>query len=355
MNDDILISAIAPVSDADAAALVSAQAAAELAEQITRTEEGKRRVLAPRRPATRSATRPKPGRLVRPAAATAAAAAAAAAAVIAVAVALAATAESGGPHRSGTGPSPAAGGLAAPTGPLALAANATVIASRSIDPRSTQWIYLKVLSTTSNAAPGGIMAQVPGTRRITETWTQVSGQKFAYVQHGKIIVIGTSIAGSPYGWSRITYRYLNSLPTSPAGLMKVIRHNIQMLPAPGAGATGQQIFDSVVALIENNPVLPARLSAACYGVLARLKSVRLGHVMSLAGKEVLSLYQVQDGYLRREILISPDSYAYSGQITVAVRSRTLRGLDGVLHVRKGELLADDAIIASQIVNRPGER
>jgi hypothetical protein len=105
------------------------------------------------------------------------------------------------------------------------------------------------------------MAHMPGTRQITERWTQAGGQEVASVQDGKIFV--TTILGSPEGWPRISYGYLNSLPTDPASLMRLIRHNLQTLPNPfGQGAGAPQVFDAVAALIENNPELPPRLPTA---------------------------------------------------------------------------------------------
>jgi hypothetical protein len=38
-----------------------------------------------------------------------------------------------------------------------------------------------------------------------------------------------------------------------------------------------------------------------------------------------------------------------------VGDRTSHGLDGTLHLRKGELLNDEAILVSKIVNTPGAR
>jgi len=339
MNDDKFISRIAPVSDADAAALVSEHATWELAEQIMRTDPGTRRGLGLRQLRRR--------RVVLPAAVTAVAAGAAA-----VALAIAGTGQPGTLPASHPRTAPKAAALA-PTTPVRLAAYATTIASRSASPGPSQWVYLKVASTVSRSPQGGIMAQIPGTRQTSETWTRADGQESASVQDGKIV---TSILGSPEGWPRISYGYLNSLPTDPASLMRVIRHNLQTLPNPfSQGAAGPQIFDSVAALIENNPELPPRLSAALYGVLAQLPSVRLGHATDLSGQKVLSLYQTEDGYLQREILINPVTYAYAGQLVIAIRAYTGNGLDGTVTVHAGELLADDAIITSQIVDHPGDR
>lgn len=338
MNDDRLMSRLTPVSDADAAALSSERAAWELAEQIMRTDPGAHRGLGLRRMRRR---------ILLPALSTVAAGAAATAVVIAV------TTQPRTPPASDSGPTPRAAALAVTT-PVELAANAMTFASHSTSPGPSQWVYLRAMSTVSRAPQGGIMEQIPGTRQTTETWTQAGGQESASIQDGKVTV--TSILGSPEGWPRISYAYLNSLPTDPASLMRVITHNLQTLPSAfGQGAAAPQVFDAVTALIENNPELPSRLSAALYGVLARLPSVNLGHTTNLAGQKVLSLSQTEDGYLRREIFIDPVTYAYAGQLTIAIRAHTSSGLGGDVRVHAGELLADDAIITSRIVNDPGEK
>ena len=339
MNDESLISRLAPVSDADAATLVSEHAAWELADEITRTDPGAHLAPAGRRKRRRP--------ILVPALAAVTAGAAAAAVVITV------TSRPGTVPGSTARPTSKAIALAV-TSPMQLAANATTLASRSSGPGPTQWVYLKVMSTISRSPQGGVMAQVPGTRQTTETWTQAGGQQVASLQGGKVTV--SSVMGSPEGWPRTSYGYLNSLPTDPAALMRVIRHNLQTLPNPsGQGAGAPQVFDAVAALIENNPELPPRLSAALYGVLAQLPSVHLGHATDLAGQRVLSLYQTEDGYLRREIFIDPDTYAYAGQLETVIRAHTGSGLDGAVSVHAGEVLADDAVIAARIVDHPGQR
>ena len=98
-----------------------------------------------------------------------------------------------------------------------------------------------------------------------------------------------------------------------------------------------------------------RLSAALYGVLAQLPSVRLGRATDLSGQPVLSLYQTEDGYLRREIFINPVTYAYAGQLETVIRAHTSSGPDGTVSVHAGEVLADDAVVTSQVMDSPGQR
>ena len=163
--------------------------------------------------------------------------------------------------------------------------------------------------------------------------------------------------GTPIGWPAVTYAYLNSLPTDPDALLHLMRHNLTVpeLAGPSDGkVTDDDVFDSVIALMENYTVLPARLNAALYGVLARLKVVRLDRVRDNAGRRVLSLYRVQDG-MKSSIFIDPASYAYAGQRILMVADQTSRGLDGTHTLHKGELLDDEAILIAKIVNTPGSR
>ncbi|HEX6469455.1 MAG TPA: CU044_5270 family protein, partial [Streptosporangiaceae bacterium] len=262
---------------------------------------------------------------------------------------------------SGTGrhapvPVPATGSLAplrlaAVTDPMALAHNAAELARRAPVPAPTQWVYVKKDMTISHDAPSGAMRQVPGSHHIVETWTRVDMQYMAHLRGGATVVISTHGGfGTPIGWPAISYPYLNSLPTDPAALLATIRRNIIATYAYRAigGSGDDQVFEAIHALIENYPVLPARLNAALYGVLARLDGVRLGHRVDNAGRRMLSLDHVEDG-LRTSLLINPVTYAYAGQQAVQVRDHSVTGLDGTRHFRKGEIYDDEAVLVSKIV------
>ena len=245
--------------------------------------------------------------------------------------------------------------LVAVTSPMTLAYNATALARNSPVPTATDWIYQRLETTVSHAAPSGAMAQVPGSHTVGESWTRVDLLKFASIQNGKLVT-DNGLPATPGGWPRpITYPYLNSLPTDPVALLAQLRHNIVVShTASGPTASDSDVFATVVTLMENYPVLPARLNAAFYGVLARLGSVHLGHVTDLAGRHVLSLDNVDQG-LKTSILVNPTTYAYAGQQVVVVSDRTESGQDGSLHLKKGELLDDEAVLTAKIVSGPGER
>jgi hypothetical protein len=246
--------------------------------------------------------------------------------------------------------------LVAVTSPMALATNAATVAQHARIPAPTQWVYSKIESTISHAPSSGAMAQVPGSHQIKESWTRVDMLYIASVQHGRTVVTSTNGGmGNPIGWPAINYAYLNSLPTDPDALLKLMRHNMSAYPGLfGSKPTDDDVFDSVIALMENYTVLPARLSAALYGVLARLKVIHLQRDRDIAGRRVLSLYRVQDG-MKTAIFVDPATYRYAGQKRIMVADHTLHALDGSRTLRKGEILNDEAILVSKIVSSPAAR
>jgi hypothetical protein len=246
--------------------------------------------------------------------------------------------------------------LVAVTSPLALAGNATVVAQHRPVPAPTQWVYVKLSSTTSHAPPSGARVQDPGSHKIQENWTRVDMLYTATAKAGKTTVTSTNGGmGTPIGWpDKLNYGYFNRLPTDPDALLRLIRHNIATGPGGNGTSPDSQVFDSILALVENYPVLPAKLNAALYGVLARLKSVHLEQTTDNAGRRVPSLYLVSEN-MKTSIFVNPTTYAYAGQRRAMVSDRTSTGLDGTLHLRKGQILTDEAVLISKIVNTPGAR
>jgi hypothetical protein len=246
--------------------------------------------------------------------------------------------------------------LVAVTSPRALAANAAAVARRLPVPAPTQWVYVKMESTISHAPPSGAMVQVPGSHRITESWTRIDMLYVASVRRGRTVVTSTNGGmGNPIGWPAISYKYLNSLPSDPDALLRTMRRNMSAYPGLyGGPPSDDDVFDSVLALVENYTVLPARLNAALYGVLARLKVVHLGWARDNAGRRVLSLYRIEDGE-KDAIFVDPATYAFAGQRRLMVADRTLKALDGSRTFHKGEIFNDAAILVSKIVNTPGAR
>ena len=352
---------ISPVSDAEAARLASGEVFADLARQIVATpvlEQSARRSASAR--TTRSRAR---GWIFG-----ASAAGVAAAAVIATGV----MAWHGppAPARPKAGAShPAAAPGFGPAGTAAqLVDYATQAAARkpAFNPGPHEWVYTDLLQATSSAPAGGYLAGSPDGRLEQKLWVRVDFQEYAYFKNGKLVIVqsnvprsaktGQAVEPTPFSWPSVSYAYLNSLPTSPAGLTAVIKHNLRTEPNPigsdGVGNVG--VFNAVQVLLQNT-VLPPRLLAELYGVLARDPAVRFERsVTDLAGRTGLGFSTVQDGYLKEQIVINPRTYAYMGYVDVAVRAHSSTGLDGTAHFQKGQILGWQALLASGIVQHPGQ-
>jgi hypothetical protein len=357
---------ISPVSDADAARLVSGDAFADLAGQIVAApvlEQPARRAAASRAFAPRAGSpRARRWLLAAPVAGVAAAAIIATGIVVVHGRSAPAKPAAGGAHPAAV-PSFGPAGTAAQ---LVDYATRTAAARPAFNPGPHEWIYTDVLQATSSAGGGGYLAGPPDGRLEQKIWIRVDYQKSAHLTNGKLVIqasdvprsakTGQAVAPVPFGWPAASYTYLNSLPTSPARLMAVIRHNLATLPNPiGAEGTGNLgVFNAVQALMQN-VVLPPRLLAALYGVLASDPGVRFERsVTDLAGRTGVGFSTVQEGYLKEQIVVNPTSYAYMGYVDVTVRAHTSTALDGTAHFHKGQVLGWQAMLASGIVAHPGQ-
>jgi hypothetical protein len=238
------------------------------------------------------------------------------------------------------------------TSPMTLAANAIALAQHARVPGPTAWIYEKKESTTSKGPQFNGAVQQRGSHQINEAWTRVDRLYIATVKNGRTQVTSThGGVGDPLGWPKITYAYLNSLPSDPDALVRMLRRSAG--PGYPDGKEGA-VFTFVMALMENYTTLPPKLNATLYGVLARLKVVHLERTKDIAGRQVLSLFRIAAGY-KESIFVDPTTYAFAGRRVVKGDDRTLRGLDGTGTRREGELLVDEAILVSKIVKAPGAR
>lgn len=263
------------------------------------------------------------------------------------------------PGTAGASSSPAA----AVPGPAASAAQLVAYATRAaattpvFNPQPHQWIYVKTLRASSSGGVGGMLFGPPNERVTTTIWTRVDNQREAQLKHGRLVSTRlTNVGGNFAGWPEVglpvNYRYLDSLPSSPAKLQAVIAANVKRQQFAGSGSIG--IFNAIQALMEN-VVLSPRLLASLYGVLARLPGVHFDpSAADIAGRPGLGFYTIQHGYDKDEIVINPTTYAYLGREDVAVRAHTSIGLDGAFHIRKGHVLGWLAVLRSGIVQHAGQ-
>lgn len=152
-------------------------------------------------------------------------------------------------------------------------------------------------------------------------------------------------------WKSITYPYLNSLPTDPAALEKII---LEKNPPGGPLPTRERaIFDAIYLLLtdfvqDGSTVVPPKLEAAFYRILQQLPGVRFETAIDLAGRTGVGFTMVEYGYSKEEIVINPLTYAYMGSKDVAVKD------NDASHWKKGQVMGWSALLGSAIVQKPGQ-
>lgn len=361
------LSKIARLTDAEAARLARPGTVAHLAAEVTTHAYGEAPAAAERSGRVPDELAPAGGRgprRYRRGLVLAGAGALAIAAGAAVALAPGGAARPGG--QAGSQPAVRAGngstGHPAP-GPATSAAQLVAYATRAaagasaFSPQPHQWMYFRTVRAASSAgeAWNGTLLGPPDERRTAENWTQVSHRRSAHrspsEHHGQLQFAQTM--GQPGGWSSDSYAYLNSLPSGPARLKAVIESALKSQNyLTGRGPAG--VFNAIQNLMEND-LLPPRLNAGLYAVLVSLPGIHFDRSFTdLAGQHVIGLYRIEEGYLKDEFMIDPKTYAYRGDRYEAVRAHTAVALDGQQRYRKGQILNEEAVVASGIVDHAGQ-
>jgi hypothetical protein len=279
------------------------------------------------------------------------------AAALAITIPIAASQPAGRGPRTGAGPAAPIAGLAA-TNAAELVAYATraAAAAPAFDPKPHQWIYTKQM--VALAGKDGTTLIGPPYKLVTfQGWTRADYRLEAAIKHGRLMISqcacrGGFIGGWPFGFP-IDYPYLDSLPASPAKLKAVIAANIARR-SMGMSGGDIGIFDAIKALM-GNAVLPARLDATFYRLLATLRGVHFdGSATDIAGRHEVGFYAIENGYRKMEIVINPTTYAYVGEKEVAIKSHTDVATDRTLHFRKGELLDWTGLLQAGVVQHAGQ-
>lgn len=335
------IEQLAAVSDLDAAGLVSEDAFADLADRIA----AQPKQWAPAR------LRWRPIGLAI--AATVTAAALAAGSILAVHDRSA---------RFGASPRPSVAVRSATTAAQLVAYATRDATAESFDPRPHQWLYTDILSANTTRHGRG-SAFKPAFKPVAfQSWARLDGEGYAFLQGCKIY---RDAFGGPFtrghgvtvfGWPDLRYSYLDSLPSRPARLTAIIRSNLgakRMKPVDAEVA----VFRAVEVLLEDVVVLPPRLQAGLYGVLAQDPAVRFHpSVTDYAGHTGAAFSTSLDkGDTEDLIVVSTRTYAYMGLEQVALRKFTQTEADGPYTYHKGQVLTLQAVLAARIVQHLGQR
>jgi hypothetical protein len=237
-------------------------------------------------------------------------------------------------------------------------------------PRADQWVFMKTEVATSSAGNGGFLFGPPDGLAIGLAWTKVDWSEDATLHahmpanlrpgqlvHGTIW-ISPDGGGTLCGWPSVSYSYLSSLPANPAALAAMIRtNNAPDVSCHIPGPDNVMIFEAIRILLQGETEgawVPPRLAATMYRVLQQLPGVRFDAGVDLAGRPGVGLYLVEGGWLKEELVINPMTYQFMGSEAIAVHAHVSVGADGTRHIRTGQVLDWMALLATAIVDRPGQ-
>jgi hypothetical protein len=212
-------------------------------------------------------------------------------------------------------------------------------------------------------------------------WRRTDDKQYAVIQNGRLQIADGSKT-VPGSVRRLDYPYLLSLPSQPNALLATVYKTIDAeytrslaewnkpvptdLPArtrdklklrkkpapPTAEQRDARAFE-LITLYMRDAVLPSKTRAALYGAAAKIPGVRYeAKAGDIAGRQGVTLYRIDGGYLRNEIIIDPKSYAYLGFRIVAVKDHREAGL---LPVKQGQITGWGGLIESGFVSKPGQR
>jgi hypothetical protein len=270
---------------------------------------------------------------------------------------------SGGPAGGSTTPgelrTPLLLGPVANAEDLAHAAAVQAAAEPDTRPRPDQWSYAKSVLADSSQGSGGSLFGPPDRRVTVERWSRVDGKQSAIIDKGRLQIRNLSAmeqSGSP----RSDYPYLLSLPDDSDALLdqvyKVVDSEGGQKPADEARASRAfQIID----VFMRDSALPLKLRAAMYGALAKIPGVRYeAKAADIQGRPGVTLYRIEEGYLRSEIMVNPKTYEYMGFRFIAIKNHVSQGTDerGAQDVtKKGQILGWGGLLKATIVDRAGQR
>lgn len=265
------------------------------------------------------------------------------------------------------------------SGPQDLAHNAALVAASKPIPKigKRQWAYLKTVYADTQEAGGRPVFGTPERTLTRELWRRTDGKRFAVIQDGRLHIA----EGSKYS---PTYPELLSLPTDPEAVLarvyktidgeyarrlaewsKPIPENLpkrtrekyalmkKRKPTPPTTEERNSRAFELITLSMRDAVLPPKIEAALYGAAAAIPGVRYEpKAADLGHRRGVTLYRVENGYVRHEIIVDPNTYAYLGFRAIVVKDHREPGL---LPVKQGQITGWSALMTASFVPKPGSR
>ena len=273
----------------------------------------------------------------------------------AVAIGALAVVESTGPDSPGGQVAPVLPGLPAAkpaNAAEALGYAADAAAQRSFTmPKPDQWLYLET-KLTSGKGPGGFVTGGPYDTETSHVWWRIDGAQFARYSNGKLVVSPTQTANNHVARS-YPYAEIANLPADPDAVLAFVRRKVGGVGGGTRDGEDQIAFVTINAILRDN-LLPPGVEAAFFRALGKLSGVTLvPDAVNLDGRPAIAVARVQEGWLREEILLDPQTYRLIGERSVAIADHTVRADDGTLSVKKGTIQRLVVLSAAAIVDVPG--
>jgi hypothetical protein len=196
------------------------------------------------------------------------------------------------------------------------------------------------------------------------SWTRIDAKWFAVEQRGRLYQHRNYQLSSVSPWP--TYAYLRQLPTDPQALLARLYATFSPGVDPPYGKLRfsreeqhRLVFRLAMKLLWSY-VAPPGVQAAIYQALPSIPGVQLQpDAVDAAGRHGVAFARVNDGRVREEIILDPQTYQYLGWRRIAVKDfvdkgSTIAGRKDP-HIAKGTVLEWQARTAAAIVDRPGQR
>ncbi|KAB2354136.1 CU044_5270 family protein [Actinomadura montaniterrae] len=231
-------------------------------------------------------------------------------------------------------------------------------------PAPNQWVYTRTYQAGQKGAPSFM--------QHLESWVRFDGRKSARYSgvpgkrpHLEVTSVerdGDSEERSPAQW----YDYLRALPDDASALLAAIDRRAESYNAEAHGrlystedGRDQWVFGRLVDFLGQGPSTPQSRRATIFRALALIPGVQVKEgTKDALGRPGITVSRTGPDGTREEFVLADGTYDYRGTRTVEVVDRrlpTLPGKRGPEIIRAGTVLNEQAVEATAVVDRPGQR
>ncbi|MFJ9968447.1 CU044_5270 family protein [Streptomyces avermitilis] len=198
------------------------------------------------------------------------------------------------------------------------------------------WVYTKEVDANATDQ------ERPNRLRKRESWTRYANPAF---ENGR--------AGDDHS-PRATYRFLASLPRDLNAVKKKAR---AFYPSDGHLSRTQHNFRALKGLADSYPAPPQGL-ATVYRALATVPGVKAARATDVLKRDAIAIYlpgSEQEGSLREEFLLNPQTYLYMGSRWIAQKDNQDPDANPGDRWKKGDVIIDNSQKQVALVDEKNER